>query len=69
MDARHGFAIPAGPRFALGIFLLAVFIFVLDYGLVFWAEKRVPSGITGVMLATIPAFMAISKFSSYEPSA
>src|SRR5271170_5324992 len=40
---------------------LAVFIFVLDYGLVFWAEQRVPSGITAVMLATIPVFMALSE--------
>jgi drug/metabolite transporter (DMT)-like permease len=39
--------------------LVAFLIFVLDYGLVFWAETRVPSGITAVMLATIPAFMAI----------
>src|SRR5580700_752143 len=39
--------------------LLAVLIFVLDYGLVFWAEQRVPSGITAVMLATIPAFTAL----------
>ncbi len=39
--------------------LLAVPIFVLDYGLVFWAETRVPSGITAVMMATIPVFMAI----------
>src|SRR5580700_1889805 len=28
------------------ITLLAVLIFVVDYGLVFWAERRVPSGIT-----------------------
>jgi drug/metabolite transporter (DMT)-like permease len=41
--------------------LLAVLIFVLDYGLVFWAEQRVPSGITAVMMATIPAFMALSE--------
>ena len=41
--------------------LLAVFIFVLDYGLVFWAEQRVPSGLTAVMLATIPVFMALSE--------
>jgi drug/metabolite transporter (DMT)-like permease len=41
--------------------LLAVLIFVLDYGLVFWAEQRVPSGLTAVMLATIPAFMALSE--------
>lgn len=41
--------------------LLAVLIFVLDYGLLFWAERRVPSGIAAVMMATIPAFMALSE--------
>ena len=41
--------------------LIAIFIFVLDYGLLFWAEQRVPSGIAAVMLATIPAFMALSE--------
>jgi drug/metabolite transporter (DMT)-like permease len=41
--------------------VLALFIFVCDYGLLFWAEQRVPSGIAAVMLATIPAFMAISE--------
>src|SRR3974390_1097491 len=30
------------------ISLLAVLFFVVDYGLVFWAEVRVPSGITAV---------------------
>jgi drug/metabolite transporter (DMT)-like permease len=40
---------------------LAVLIFVFDYGLLFWAERRVPSGIAAVMLATIPAFMAIGE--------
>lgn len=39
--------------------VLAVPIFVLDYGLVFWAERRVPSGITAVMMATIPVFMTL----------
>ena len=38
---------------------LAVLIFVLDYGLLFWAEQRVPSGIAAVMMATIPVFMAL----------
>ncbi|MGA8153394.1 MAG: EamA family transporter [Terriglobales bacterium] len=38
---------------------LAVLIFVMDYGLVFWAEQKVPSGITAVMLATIPVFMSL----------
>lgn len=38
---------------------LAILIFVFDYGLLFWAERRVPSGIAAVMMATIPVFMAI----------
>src|ERR1700675_902822 len=42
-------------------FFLALLIFVFDYGLLFWAEKRVPSGIAAVMLATIPVFMALAE--------
>jgi drug/metabolite transporter (DMT)-like permease len=41
--------------------LLAVLIFVLDYGLVFWAERRVTSGVAAVMMATIPVFMTLSE--------
>jgi drug/metabolite transporter (DMT)-like permease len=41
--------------------LLGIVIFVMDYGLLFWAEQRVPSGIAAVMLATIPVFMALSE--------
>jgi drug/metabolite transporter (DMT)-like permease len=41
--------------------LLGFMIFVIDYGLLFWAEKRVPSGIAAVILATIPAFMSLSE--------
>ena len=40
---------------------LAILIFVLDYGLLFWAERRVPSGIAAVMMATIPVFMALAE--------
>jgi drug/metabolite transporter (DMT)-like permease len=43
------------------VILLAFLIFFLDYGLLFWAEQRVPSGIAAVMMATIPAFMALSE--------
>lgn len=42
-------------------FLLATLIFVFDYGLLFWAEQRVPSGIAAVMMATIPAFTALAE--------
>ncbi len=51
---------PSGRQWMSAI-LLAVLIFVLDYGLLFWAEQRVPSGIAAVMMATIPAFMALSE--------
>lgn len=44
-----------------GASLLAVLIFVFDYGLLFWAERRVPSGIAAVMMATIPVFMALAE--------
>jgi drug/metabolite transporter (DMT)-like permease len=43
------------------ICLLSVLIFVLDYGLLFWAEKRVPSGMAAVMMATIPVFTALAE--------
>jgi drug/metabolite transporter (DMT)-like permease len=51
---------PSGREW-LSALLLAVLIFVVDYGLLFWAEQRVPSGIAAVMMATIPLFMALSE--------
>jgi drug/metabolite transporter (DMT)-like permease len=50
-----------GGRQWISISVLAILIFVCDYGLLFWAEQRVPSGVAAVMLATIPAFMALSE--------
>lgn len=43
------------------IWLLGTLIFVGDYGLLFWAELKVPSGIAAVMMATIPVFIAIAE--------
>ena len=51
---------PSGRQWASAS-LLAILIFVVDYGLLFWAEQRVPSGIAAVMMATIPAFTALSE--------
>lgn len=51
---------PSGRQWA-SAGLLALLIFVLDYGLLFWAEQRVPSGLASVMMATIPAFMALAE--------
>jgi len=56
----HKEAHPTGREWA-SIALLALLIFVVDYGFLFWAEQRVPSGIASVMLATIPAFTALSE--------
>lgn len=39
--------------------LMGSLMFVLDYGLLFWAEKYVPSGIAAVLSATVP-LMTIS---------
>lgn len=44
-----------------GTAIVAALIFVVDYGILFWAEQRVPSGTAAVILATIPAFMALSE--------
>src|ERR1700726_4520413 len=50
-----------GGRQWMSAFMLALLIFVFDYGLLFWAEQRVPSGLAAVMMATIPVFMALSE--------
>ena len=49
---------PTGRQWAAAS-LLGTVIFVLDYGCLFWAEQRVPSGIAAVILATIPVFMTL----------
>ena len=56
----HGERSPSGREW-MSAFLLALLIFVFDYGLLFWAEQRVPSGVAAVMMATIPVFMALSE--------
>ncbi len=62
----YGWMIARGERSPSGhqwtsVLLIAVLIFVIDYGLLFWAEQSVPSGIAAVMMATIPAFTALSE--------
>src|SRR6266568_7045130 len=44
-----------------GASFLGTLIFVVDYGCLFWAEQRVPSGIAAVILATIPVFITLSE--------
>ena len=59
-SVARGVRFPSWRQWA-SIALLAFMIFVLDYGLLFWAEQRVPSGLAAVMMAMIPAFMALSE--------
>lgn len=54
----QGESSPSGLQWA-SLSLLAVLFFIGDYGLVYWAEQRVPSGIAAVMMATTPVFMAL----------
>jgi drug/metabolite transporter (DMT)-like permease len=49
---------PTGRQWA-GATLLGTLIFLVDYGCLFWAEQRVPSGIAAVVLATIPVFITL----------
>jgi len=64
--ALYGWTIARGERSPsarqwASVCLLAFLIFAVDYGLLFWAERRVPSGVAAVMMATIPTFMALSE--------
>lgn len=62
----YGWAVVRGERSPdrrqwMSAVLIGLLIFVMDYGLLFWAEQRVPSGVAAVILALIPAFMALSE--------
>lgn len=50
-----------GKRQWMSAFLLGLLIFIFDYGMLFWAEQRVPSGVAAVLMASIPLFMTLSE--------
>ncbi len=56
----HGEPLPEFREW-ISVMLVALMLFPFDYGLLFWAEQRVASGIAAVMMATIPIFMALSE--------
>ncbi len=41
------------------LWLLGVLMFLIAYGGLFWAEKRMPSGIASVLVATIPVWTSL----------
>lgn len=58
--AARGMSRPTARQW-LSMVLLGAAMFTLDYGLLFWAEQRVPSGLAAVILATIPIFMVLAE--------
>lgn len=59
MIARRA-PVPTARQWA-SVAFLGFLIFVCDYGILFWVEQRVASGLAAVVLATIPAFMALAE--------
>ena len=59
MRAR-GVVLPTAREWRSAV-LVAFPIFLLNYGLVFWAETRIDSGVTAVMQAMIPVFMVLAE--------
>lgn len=47
------------PREWRSIWILAVALFLVGYGGLFWAEKTVPSGIASVLVALLPIWMSL----------
>jgi drug/metabolite transporter (DMT)-like permease len=42
-----------------GATILGALVFLMDYACVFWAEQRVPSGVTAVIMASIPVCITL----------
>jgi drug/metabolite transporter (DMT)-like permease len=42
-----------------GATILGALMFLMDYACLFWAEQRVPSGVSAVILAVIPVFITL----------
>src|SRR5262245_5573928 len=54
---------PRGRNDWLLIFIVGVLQFSLNYGLVFWGEQHIPSGLAAVLQSTFPAFgLVIAHF-------
>ena len=48
-----------GPRLRWLWMIEGLFAFVISYGIVYWAEQWVPSGLAAVLFSTFPFFVAI----------
>lgn len=50
---------PFGPRQVGVVAFVGIVLFGLDYGLIYWGEQWVSSGVTAVLFATCPLFVAL----------
>lgn len=41
------------------LFISAILLYTVDYGLIYWAEQYLSAGVTAIFFATFPLFMAI----------
>ncbi len=53
-----GVPAPSGREWR-GATILGALVFLVDYACVFWAEQRVPSGVTAVIMASIPVCITL----------
>lgn len=55
-----GVASPSRPEW-VGSTILGALMFLMDYACLFWAEQRVPSGVSAVILAIIPVNITLME--------
>jgi drug/metabolite transporter (DMT)-like permease len=55
----RGLPPPLGARQVGVVVFVGLTMFWLDYGLIYWGEQFVPSGLTAVLFATMPLFVAL----------
>lgn len=51
--------LPAGRRQVGVVVSVGLLLFGLDYGLIYWGEQFVPSGLAAILFATMPIFVAL----------
>jgi drug/metabolite transporter (DMT)-like permease len=54
-----GISLGSGKRIYGLWFINAVFTFCLSYGVVYWAEQWIPSGLAAILFSTFPFFIAL----------
>lgn len=54
-----GTRIPAQPRMLLGLLLLGLINNIVPFGLIFWAQTHIASGLASILNATTPLFTAV----------